>query len=203
MFAADKETRIAATTSLVLDPQRAATAVPAALRTAADQTANTSGVVNTLVLLQSAGPKVLHQHREEIEQLLTRAAGNGPETTELAAKVRAAFSPLVYIQIAAEAQQTLARRLRSTLQADGFEVPGIENVSAKAAVPAAVPEVRAQGSSGRGVAQMIGAIVQQVTATKPRILSIANAKPARDTYEVWLDQRSCVDPQHRPAACVE
>ena len=50
---------------------------------------------------------------------------------------------------------------------------------------------------------MIGTIVQGVIATKPRILSIANAKPARDTYEVWLDQRTCVDPQHRPAACVE
>jgi len=52
------------------------------------------------------------------------------------------------------------------------------------------------------VAQMIGSIVQGVTATKPRIVSIADAKPARDTYEVWLDQHVCVDPQHRPAACL-
>ena len=128
MFAPDKETRIAATTSLVLDAQRAATAVPAALRTAGDQIANPSGIVNTLVLLQSAGPKVLHQHRDEIDRLLTRAERNGPETAALAAKVRAALSPLVYIQIGSEAQQTVARRLRSALQTNGFEVPAVENV---------------------------------------------------------------------------
>jgi tetratricopeptide (TPR) repeat protein len=203
IFAADKDTRIAATTALVLDPQRVAKAVPLALRTSSEQITNASGVVNTLVLLQSAGPNVLRQHRDEIERLLTRAERNGPETADLVAKVRAAFNPLVYIQIASDAQQALGQRLTRELQANGFEVPAVDNVSTKAAVPAAVPEVRVQGTSSRGVAQIIGAMLHRMAETTPRILSIAKAAPKRDTYEVWLDQRTCVDRQRRPAACNE
>jgi tetratricopeptide (TPR) repeat protein len=199
MFAGDKDTRIAATTALVLDPRRAAAAVPVALQIATDQIANASGVVNTLVLLQSAGPNVLRQHRDEIERLLTRAQDNGPETAGLVAKVRAGFTPLVYIQIASDAQQTVGQRLKRELQANGFEVPAVENISAKAAAPAAVPEVRVQGTGGRGVAQIIGGIVQRITSTAPRIVSISKATPQRDVYELWLDKRTCVET--RPPAC--
>jgi hypothetical protein len=201
LFAADKDTRIAATTALLLDAQHVAAAVPLAVRTANEQITNASGVINTLVLLQSAGPAVLRQHRDEIERLLTRAEPNGSQTAELVTRVRAALTPLVYIQIASDAQTALGERLKRELQANGFEAPAIENVAAKAAVPRADPEVRVHGASGRGAAQIIGATVQQLTNASPKIVSISKVAPKRDTYEVWLDQQTCVDPQHRPPAC--
>lgn len=201
MFAPDKDTRIAATTSLVLDPARAASAVPLALQTANAQFTNESGVINTLVVLQAAGPAALQQQHDDVEQLLTRAERNGPQTKELVAKVRAAFNPIVYIQIGSEAQRALAVHLTRELVANGFEAAGVENVSTKADVPAATPEIRVQGTSGRGAAQIIGGVVQRLTTTPPKILSLARLTPKRDTYELWLDKRTCVDPQRRPPAC--
>ena len=181
MFAADKDARIEATTSLLVDARRVAAAVPLAVRAATAQADNESGVINTLVLLQSAGPTVLRQQRDAIEALLTRAERNGPQTAELVAKVRAAMNPVVYIQLGGEKQRALADRLRRELQARGFEVPGLEDVSTKNVTVPATPEVRVHGASGRGAAQLIASIVQDLAEATPRILSITRAAPKRDT----------------------
>ena len=110
------------------------------------------------------------------------------------------MNPVVYIQLGGDAQRGLAERLRRELQARGFEVPGIEDVSTKnVTVPAAAPEVRVHGTSGRGAAQLIASVVQDLAQTTPRILSITRAAPKRDTYEIWLDRRTCVD--RRVGAC--
>ena len=199
MFAADKDARIEATTSLLVDARRVAAAVPLAVRAATAQADNESGVINTLVLLQSAGPTVLRQQRDAIEALLTRAERNGPQTAELVAKVRAAMNPVVYIQLGGEKQRALADRLRRELQARGFEVPGLEDVSTKNVTVPATPEVRVHGASGRGAAQLIASIVQDLAEATPRILSITRAAPKRDTYEIWLDRRTCVE--RRVGAC--
>jgi len=196
MFSQDKDARIEATTSLVVDARRAAAAVPLATKTATEQADNESGVINTLVLLQSAGPAALKQNRAAIEALLARAAQNGPQSAELAGKVRAAMDPLVYIQIGSEAQRPLVERLRKDLQARGFDAPGIENVTKKnLAIPASVPEVRVLGSSGRGAAQIVASAMKALGLPTPRILPVSRATPPRDTYEVWIDRATCADRQ--------
>jgi len=201
MFATDADTRIGATTSLLVDAKHVSAAVPLAIRTANEQPRNASGVINTLVLLQSAGPLGLQQHRAEIEQLFARVEGNGPQTADLVARVRAAMRPVVFIQIAADAQRALAERLKTTLASNGFDVPGIENVGGKSDVPAAAPQVRLQGRSGRAAAQQIAETVHELTGLTPLIQTISKASPKVDTYEVWLDRGTCINQAHRPAAC--
>lgn len=200
MFTGDKDARIEATTAFALDPKQAAGAVPLAVQTALQQPDNKSGVINTLVLLRAVGPAELRRHAAAIERLLERAPANGPQTAALAQRVRAALSPRVYIHITDPAQQALAARLRRQLEARGFEVVSVENVGGAAAgVPRATPEVRLHGDSARGGAQAIGAALQEAAGVTPRLLTIRKAAPPRDTYEIWLDVRTCVERQ--AAAC--
>jgi len=165
---------------------------------AGDQIANTSGMSHAR-LLQSGGPKVLNQHRWRGRPNAHTCGTERAQTAELAAKVRAAFSPLVYIQIGSDAQRTVAKRLRSALQANGFEVPP-SRTSRRSAVPAACLKCEAQGTSGGGRADESHHRPGH-HGDEPRILSIANAKPARDTMKSGSINRTCVHPQHRPAAC--
>ncbi len=201
MFAADRDARIEATTSLVLDSKRAARAVPLAVDAALNQITNASGVINTLVVLQAAGPAALRRHGEAVERLLTRATPNGPQTADLVAKVRAAMSPLAYIYLSGDAQRAIGGRLKRELESRGFQVPAIGKPEATTAVPGTAPEIRVRGASGRGAAQVIGTIVQQLTKTTPTIVSIAGGAPSQDSYEIRLDQRTCIAPTRRPPAC--
>ena len=98
MFSDDSQTRITSTTSLVTDPNLLSDAVPIAVEQALDRlgaargkpTASVqSGVVNTLVLLQSALPGTLLVNRGEIERLLKRAEPIGKYTAAQAEKVQA------------------------------------------------------------------------------------------------------------------
>ncbi len=50
---------------------------------------NKSGVINTLVYLESVPPEILKQNRAEIEKLLAVAKDDGPQTVEHITKVRA------------------------------------------------------------------------------------------------------------------
>jgi hypothetical protein len=201
MFGADRDTRIDATTSLMLDPGRIPAAVPLAVQTALDQITNADGVINTLVLLQSAGPAVLQQNRAAIERLLARAEVNGPETRNHIAKVRAAMAPIVYVHVAGAAQLGLGERLRQAIAAQGFEAPPVDNVEGRRGVPQATPEIRIHRGSGGRAAQVIGRTLQNLVQLSPRILTIRDADPKRDTYEVWLDERTCVAGDRRPGAC--
>ena len=88
IFANDKGTRIGATTRLIIQRKNDPAAVQAAIRLALSQPDNKSGVINTLVYLQSVDPPLLKQNREEIEKLLTAVKDNGPQTVEHIRKVQ-------------------------------------------------------------------------------------------------------------------
>lgn len=88
MFSGDKNARIAATTGMIVARKRDPQAVLLAVKEAQAQPRNKSGVINTLVLLESVEPALLKRHKAEIEALLEAVKDNGPETTEHIKKVR-------------------------------------------------------------------------------------------------------------------
>lgn len=89
IFSGDKNTRIAGTTRLILEKKQDPMAVSAAITAARDNPENRSGVINTLVYLQSVDPAILKQHRPEIERLFDTVKDNGTQTTEHVRKVQA------------------------------------------------------------------------------------------------------------------
>ncbi|HEV2863800.1 MAG TPA: TIR domain-containing protein [Pyrinomonadaceae bacterium] len=88
IFAADRGTRIGATTRLIIEKKRDAGAVKEAVTSALADPGNKSGVINTLVYLENVDPEVLKQYRPEIEKLFAVAKDNGPETVKHIDKVR-------------------------------------------------------------------------------------------------------------------
>ncbi len=213
MFAEQKETRIAATTNLVINPESVSDAVSVAVDRAltvqkdGSQTSPTeqSGVINALVLLQSALPATLNANREKIETLLQRARANGEQTTEQVNKVAASLRqakqqrPLVYIQIANEAQRSLANTLRKQLQEAGYDAPRIELVSNKA--PAKISDIRVHGNSDRGWARWLARKLTASGADDVRILTLRNVRAKNDTFEIWLDRDLCVTPERQNPLC--
>ena len=203
LFDENKERRISATTSLVLDPQALSDAVPLAVNRAlqalqggpARLGVNTSsGVVNTLVLLQSALPGTLQVNRPAIEQLLDAAEPLGDYTGQQAGKVRAllkqapARHPLAYIQIANEAQRPIAEALATKMRSFGYEAPGIELVGDRAPL---TTQVRVHGKSDRSYTRWVGKVVSEAVNAPPGIISLRNAKPKTDTYEIWFGRALC------------
>ncbi len=102
LFDDNKERRISATTSLVLDPQALSDAVPVAVRKASQalkggpaalDAGAASGVVNTLVLLQSALPGTLQVNRPAIEELLDAAEPLGDYTAKQVGKGKRSTNP--------------------------------------------------------------------------------------------------------------
>ncbi|HVF89407.1 MAG TPA: TIR domain-containing protein [Blastocatellia bacterium] len=89
MFSPSKVARIESTTSLIASNKQDAKAMSLALSTAKADPSNKSGVINTLVLLESMDPQILKAHKEEIEELLKLVSNNGPETQDHVRKVRA------------------------------------------------------------------------------------------------------------------
>jgi tetratricopeptide (TPR) repeat protein len=212
MFSPTKDVRLAATTSLIVDPDMVSDAVPLGVRRALQaqrdgvpkDPAELSGVINVLVLMQSATPGTLALHSDEIGRLLEAARNNGPQTTALATPLAATLakaqtqSPVVFIQIASEAQRKLASALAARLRAAGYRVPAAEVVGTRA--PARV-EIRAHGRSDRSLARWMVKVGQELTGTPIAIQTLRNAKPKEDTFEIWLDAALCVAPDRRPAAC--
>ncbi len=212
LFDDNKEKRITATTSLVVDPEALSDAVPlavdkalAALRGPGTLSVGaSSGVVNTLVLLQSALPGTLVQHRRAIEELLAAAAPIGDYTRQQAAKVRellqqaAGRKPIAYIQIANEAQRPLAEAVAVRMRSFGYDAPAIELVGERA--PAAT-ELRVQGKSDRSYARWVTKAVAELTEGQPSVSLLRNARPQRDTYEIWLGRDLCAPGGRQLAAC--
>ena len=213
LFDANKERRINATTSLVLDPQALSDAVPIAVKKATQVLKNgpagldasaSSGVVNTLVLLQSALPGTLLNNRQAIEALLGAADPLGDYTAKQAGKVRdllgqaAARRPVAYLQIANEAQRPIAEALAARLRSFGYEAPGIEMVGDRA--PDAT-QVRVQGKSDRSYARWVRKIVAEAIDAQPASNGLRNAKPRTDTYEIWLGRALCAPGGRRVAGC--
>ena len=203
LFDANKETRITATTSLVLDPQALSDAVPFAVNKAlqvlkadpAAKSANaSSGVVGTLVLLQSALPGTLQVNRPTIEQLIDAAEPLGDYTAKQAGKVRellkqaAVRNPVAYIQIANEAQRPIAEVLAAKIRSFGYDAPGIELVGDRAPE---TTQVRVQGKSDRSYARWVSKAVGEAINARPVVSALRNAKPGIDTYEIWFGRQLC------------
>lgn len=196
MFDDNKERRISATTSLVVEPEDLSDAVPIAaaralqaLRSRPLAARDSSGVVNTLVLLQSALPGTLTSNRAAIEELLAATADAGDYTRQQAAKVgqklqQAVHSkPVGYVQIASEAQRPMAERIVQRLRASGYAAPAIELVGTRA--PART-ELRVQGKSDRAYSRWIVKVITDVTGAPPAVSPLRSAQPKIDTYEIWL-----------------
>ena len=167
--------------------------------------ADTSGVVNTLVLLQSALPATLDLHRAAIGQLLDAARGLGPTTRAQVDKVAAllqasvAARPRAFVQIADEAQRPLALALARRFRASGYDAPAVELVGARA--PART-ELRIQGRSERGYARWITRLLAEAIEAEPRVSTLRSARPSSDTYEIWFGRELCVAGGREVAACV-
>ena len=203
LFDKDKERRINATTSLVLDPLALSDAVPLAVKKALQvlkdgpaglDASASSGVVNTLVLLQSALPGTLQVNRVPIEQLLDAAQPLGDYTAKQAGKVRDLLKqalvrhPVAYIQIANPAQRPIAEALALKLRSFGYEAPAIEQVDARA--PEAT-QVRVQGKSDRSYARWVTKVVGEAVSAQPATSALRNASPKTDTYEIWFGRSLC------------
>lgn len=97
MFASDKPTRVAATTELVRNWSADPGALGDAIRAAAAQPGNKSGVINALVYLRTAPPTVLAQFEAELVALFDAVRDNGPQTAglvaELAARIATGAAP--------------------------------------------------------------------------------------------------------------
>ena len=196
MFDDNKERRISSTTSLVVEPDDLSDAAPIAVARALEALRSpplaareSSGVVNTLVLLQSALPGTLTSNRAAIEELLVAADGAGDYTRQQAGKLRQQLQqalqskPVGYLQIASEAQRPMADRIVQRLRASGYAAPAIELVGTRA--PART-ELRVQGKSDRAYARWIAKVIADVTGAAPAVSPLRNAKPKVDTYEIWL-----------------
>lgn len=88
IFAADKSTRIGATTRLIIERKHDAETVKLSVKAALEQPDNKSGLINTLVYLENVDPAILKRNGAEIEKLLKVAEANGPQTAGHVAKVR-------------------------------------------------------------------------------------------------------------------
>jgi hypothetical protein len=207
MFGPDKQARISATTSLIVDAELASDAAPLALQRAlstqkdmpADATARAtaeSAVINTLVLLRSASPVTLRKHADDVRKLIDAARPNGPQTAaiadEVAARLKTALQqrPVVWIQIANDAQRPLADQLLQRLVKSGYEVPGVEKVGDKA--PATRSEIRTQGNSEQGLTRWQARVMGEMGLGDPKLTVLRKAAPKVDSYEIWFDRDLCV-----------
>ena len=217
LFDDNKERRISATTSLVLDPLALSDAVPIAVSIALAKAAQlarggqagldasaSSGVINTLVLLQSALPGTLQVNRLAIAQLLDAAEPLGDYTALQVRKVRelqkaaASRNPVGYIQIANEAQRPIAQTLALRLRAFGYEAPGIELVGDRAPQRT---EVRVQGKSDRSYARWVVKVVTEVVNAQVSTNALRNPRPNVDTFEIWFDRQLCAPDGRQLVGC--
>jgi len=212
MFDRDKDKRVAATTGLIVEASVLSDAVPLALQKALGilrsgtpaSGAASSGIVNTLVLLQSASPGTLAMQRGAIEELLAATQPLGEATRAQATKLQtllnqaAGRKPVAYLQIANENQRPLAEALARRFTNFGYEVPAIEVVGARAPERT---EVRAQGKSDRGFARWVLRVVGEMAGQPAQLNTLRNARPATDTYEVWLARELCAPEQPLAPGC--
>lgn len=211
MFDADRERRIAATAALVVDAETLSDAVPvavtkalAALRAPPLAPAVASGVVNTLLLLESALPATLAMHRDAIERLLAAANAQGETTRRRAAQVDARLQaaaprrPVAYIQYAHEAQRPVALALAARFDAFGYDTPEVEFVGTRA--PART-ELRVHGRSDRSLARWLTRVVAEIGEAAPAVTTLRNVEPRTDAYEIWLDRDLCAPGGRQVAAC--
>lgn len=212
LFAPLAQQRLSAATALALDPGLMSDTVAVALeralsglqQTPSDEAAM-AGATNTLQLLLSASPATLKANRDAALRLLDAAQplGNNQRATALGVralvdKAQSARPPVVYIQMANEAQRKLAQALAERIRASGYTVPAIEHVGARAPGRS---EVRVQGGSVQGWGRWLGKIVSDFAGEPATLSTLRGVHPANDTFEIWLDKDLCVAAQRQRPLC--
>ena len=126
-----------------------------------------------------------------IQPLKALASAGGlpaaPSLVEKLERMELAARPLVYIQVAYEAQRATGERLRRALLESRYVAPGVENIAGKAKPPATA-EIRyfSQGDreSAAAVAQQVAAELGAGTAVPIRFVGRETTK--KQPIEVWL-----------------
>jgi hypothetical protein len=164
-----------------------------------------AGATNTLQLLLSASPATLKANRDAALRLLdlAQSLGDNQRSTALGVrtlldKAQSARAPVVYIQIANEAQRPLAQALAERMRASGYAVPALENVGARAP---ARSEVRVQGGSVQGWGRWLSKVVSDFAGEPAAMSTLRGVRPANDTFEIWLDKDLCVAAQRQRPLC--
>lgn len=204
LFSADRDSRLAASTSLTLDPSGAAEALPSAiaqarraLRSAPQADATRQGVEATLALLERASPSSLRAVQDPLQALLGElqasplAAATSAATARLGSAVdsQSLRRPVAYLQIARESQRPIAESLAQRLAAAGYVTPSIE-VTGEARAPER-PSLRAQGASDPALARWCQRLLEEAVGAPAELAYLRRAQPATDTYEIWFDKGLC------------
>jgi hypothetical protein len=208
----NRQAQAAAGTTLALDAALAADTLPLVLQSTLDTLARNPGsadsrqaVASALRVLQSAGPSLLRAQAREVRRIVDAGRDFGGISAvsagEIAARLDKAAQqkPFVYVQIADERQRTLARSVAARLASAGYSMPGIENVG-PAKSPAAT-QIRSQGSSDPALARWMAKHLSNLLDTEVAVVTLRQAKPETDTYELWFDRELCVSAARTPPAC--
>jgi hypothetical protein len=214
LFSPDRDTRLAAGTSLTLDPSGAAESLPSAiaqarraLRSAPAAETTAQGVASTLALLERASPATLRGQQESLQAFLGEladsplAALHRSRAASLSAALQrsGARLPVAYLQIARESQRPLAEALARRLVAGGYVVPGIE-LTGEARAPER-PNLRVQGGSDPELARWCQRALAAAAGAPVELVALRRATPGTDTYELWFDKSLCAPGGRHPAGC--
>jgi hypothetical protein len=214
LYADDAHRRLSAASALAIAPDLNSDTVPGAIdraETSVLQHRGSPGVAQarqvTLSLLQAASPLTLALNRQAILRLLDATAVLGPDARLAAEQVHkrvAAITrlprPVVYLQIAHEAQRPVALQLAARLTADGWVTPELDVVHERAPERT---EVRSQGTSHQGLARWLRQLTSETTGEAADLSPLRRAAPAGDVYEVWLDKDLCVAPKRLVPGCLD
>lgn len=220
LFGSDRDSRLAASTSLTLDPAAAAEALPSAIALARRALRATpqadagpaaeslrQGLASTLALAERASPSTLRQQAPPLRALLAELAASpfGAGQQPAAARLDTALDraaerrPVAYLQIAHEAQRTIAEALSRRLAQAGYLTPGIELTGA-ARAPAR-PSVRLQGGSDPDLARWCQRALAEATRAPADLVVLRRAQPRTDTFELWFDKSLCAPGGRQLPAC--
>ncbi|WP_374566262.1 TIR domain-containing protein [Ideonella sp.] len=214
LFSADRDSRLAASTSLTLDPAGAAEALPSAitqarraLSSAPQAEATRQGLDATLALLERASPSSLREVRAPLQALLGELAASplAPSTAGAASRLTSAIErsaqrrPVAYLQIARESQRPIAQALAQRLAAAGYVTPAIE-LTGEARAPAK-PSLRVQGASDPDLARWCQKALEDAAGAPVELAFLRRAQPATDTYEIWFDKALCAPGGRSLPAC--
>ncbi|MDP4301467.1 tetratricopeptide repeat protein [Leptothrix discophora] len=202
LYAADPQLRWSAASELTVSSQLHSDVLPMAVERAeanllhrAGSAAVAEAARYTLGLLEQASPLTLVLHRQAVLRFVDTAAVLGPEARAQAEQVRERITgytrlpqPIVYIQLADEAQRPLAMRLATQLAEAGWRVPELALVGDQA--PSRT-EIRSQGASHQGLARWMRRMSSDQVGQTADLVHLRLARPAGDVYELWLDRDLC------------
>lgn len=202
LYAVDPQVRWSAASELEIASQLHSDVLPLAVERAeanllhrAGTAAVTEAARHTLGLIGDASPLTLALHRQAVLRFVDAAAVLGPEARQQGEQVRERITrftrvpqPIVYIQLADEAQRPLAMRLATQLAQSGWRVPELAVVGDQA--PSRT-ELRSQGTSHQGLARWMRRLASDQVGQTADLIHLRQARPPGDVYELWLDRDLC------------